>query len=112
VFEEWGAKPNNHLNRVKTAISKINEKIKQNHHVSDVDVRAEVHTKDDVLLSTVDYANYVIYQMLKDKPDERMKKNFDLIEPKIGFLHSIHNQGYYSEKNKINFAKIKGQGVM
>lgn len=36
--------------------------------IPEVAISIEVHTKDDILLSIIDYANYIIFQMLQPKP--------------------------------------------
>lgn len=112
VFEEYGSKPSTHLAGIEKVLSAITHIINRDFMIPEVAISIEVHTKDDILLSIIDYANYIIFQMLQPKTDDRMIKNFNLISPKIGLLHSIHNQGFYSQKKRINFEEIKGQGNM
>lgn len=100
-FEEYGS---NQEKRMTQVIDNIQKSI-------GVDIAHDIsiNGKSDILLSVIDYLNYIVFQMLKDKTDKRMIQNFDLIEPKIALLYSMHDKIYYSEKKRINFVVIKGQ---
>jgi hypothetical protein len=106
IFEEYGSKPYNHLEKIKQIIEEICQKIERDHDVYPT-VEIYVHDKTDIVLSIVDYMNYVLFQMLLPKPPEKMVENFSLIEPKIGLLNSFFAKKFFSETNRINFDDIK-----
>lgn len=108
TFEEYGGKQNAH----KAHIEKTIGEIVINEGLSGLSYEVEVHDKSDLLLSVVDYVNYILFEILHKEKDKanRMYENFKLVEPKIALLHHIDKKRYYAEKKRINFNEIKGQG--
>lgn len=109
VLEEYGSKLNVHLENIQKTIESIKEKILKLYDI-DVIVEVYVHNKSDIVLSVVDYMNFVLYQMLLPTikhQQPRMPENFSLIEPKIGLLHSFFQNKFFTERNRINFEHIK-----
>ena len=105
TFEEYGSKPFVHKNQIEALIASI---IKSN-ELAGLSYEVKVSKKSDLMLSVVDYVNYVIFQMLHNETP-RMRANFKLIEPKIAILHHLHKKIFYKERKRIIFDKIKGQG--
>jgi hypothetical protein len=59
--------------------------------------------KKNVILSIVDYLNYILFSLLETKQfQERMKENFELMKPKIGSIHLINNDIYLSRRNELD----------
>lgn len=112
VFEEYGSSITKHKSEMNNTVSIIIKELATNGLKSNVLFDVDVHSKEDILLSVVDYTNFVLFQMLKDidpSKNTRMIANFKLIEPKIAILHSLHNAQYYNSKKSINFEEIKGR---
>ena len=105
TFEEYGSKPFVHKNQIEALIASI---IKSN-ELAGLSYEVKVSKKSDLMLSVVDYVNYVIFQMLHNETP-RMRANFKLIEPKIAILHHLDKKIFYKERKRIIFDKIKGQG--
>lgn len=105
TFEEYGSKPQAYKSRIKTMIESI---IKKN-NLGRLSYKVEIATKSNIMLSAIDYVNYVLYQMLH-KESKRVCANFQLIEPQIALLHHLDRKIFYSEKKRINFDEIKSQG--
>ena len=109
IFEEYGSSIGRHLSNMEKVISRIIGEIKVNGVKDRISIDVEIHSKEDILLSVIDYTNFVIFQMLKDIPADkntRMIANFKLIEPKIASLYSMHNAKHYNSRNIINFEEI------
>lgn len=112
IFEEYGSSITKHKTDMTDVVRAIVKECVNNGVKQDILFDVDIHTKEDLLLSTVDFANYVLFQMLKDvdpKKNTRMISNFNLIEPKIAHLHSFHNRKHYHSPKKINFDEIKGR---
>lgn len=108
VFEEYGSKQSTYKTALENMFSEIKGKIALQLGINNVNYTVEVHSKDDILLSVVDYVNYVLFQILNgEKKEKRMQANFNLIEPKIASLCVWHNSIFYSSKKRINFDEIK-----
>lgn len=59
--------------------------------------------KQNVILSVVDYLNYIFYNLLESNQfKERMKENFELMRPKIASIHLINKNVYLSRRNEID----------
>lgn len=109
IFEEYGNSKTKHKDAMTTVISRICQEIRKNGASKEIFINVAVESKDELLLAVTDYINFVIFQMLQDAPQDRMKENFIIIEPKIALLHSLHNREYYHSRNSINFEAIKGR---
>lgn len=112
IFEEYGSSITKHKTDMTDVLMRIMREMKCNGVKDKISFDVDVHSKDDILLSVIDYVNYVLFQMLKDidpKNNVRMNANFKLIEPKIANLHSLHNSQYYHSRKNINFEEIKGR---
>lgn len=107
TFEEYGSKHFAHKTHIETVI----DSIIKNNKLFGLSYEVQVSGKSNLMLSIVDYANYVLFQMLHN-PTPRMCANFKLIEPKIALLHHIDKKVFYSQKKRINFDTIKGLGDM
>lgn len=108
VFEEYGTKPSNYKTALEKMFSEIKEKLELRFGITDITYMVEVHSKKDILLSVVDYANYPLYEILNGDNAPRMQYNFNIVEPKIALLCLWHNSTFYSSKKRINFDEIKG----
>lgn len=109
VFEEYGSSIQKHKSNMQKVVARIAKEVRGK---NDISIDVDIHSKEDILLSVIDYVNFVIFQLLKDiEPAKnlRMIANFKLIEPKIALLHSLHNGKYYSSLKNINFEEIKGR---
>jgi hypothetical protein len=63
--------------------------------------------KEEINLSVVDYFNYVIFKLLNtNKPEERMKYNFNILADKIGVVY-IMNKCVYLSRKKGTKLKVK-----
>ena len=75
-----------------------------------IEYTVEVCSKDNIILSVVDYINYILYQLLNHpRVGTRMMDNFKLVEPKIASLHLLHAKAYYGRRKNINFEEILGR---
>lgn len=109
VFEEYGSSIQKHKSNMLNVVTRITKEVRRK---NDIVIDVDIHSKEDMLLSVIDYTNFVIFQLLKEidpVKNARMIANFKLIEPKIALLHSLHNGKYYSSLKKINFEEIKGR---
>lgn len=109
VFEEYGPSIPKHQANMQKIVSGISQKI-SGRYKYDIVFDVEVHKKDDIALSVIDYVNYILCQILNKDDNARMMDNFNLIEPKIALLHSLHNDKFYNRRKRINFAEIKQAG--
>lgn len=105
IFEEYGCTIACHKNRMEDVIGILISEVGDG-----VDYNVEVCSKDNIVLSVVDYVNYILYQLLNHPgAGTRMMDNFKLVEPKIASLHLLHTQTYYGRRKNINFEEILGQ---
>lgn len=105
IFEEYGGTIAHHKNRMEDVIGTLISEVGDG-----VEYVVEVCSKDNIILSVVDYVNYILYQLL-NQPGKgtRMMNNFKLVEPKIASLHLLHTKAYYGRRKNINFEEILGQ---
>lgn len=105
IFEEYGGTIAHHKNRMEDVIGTLISEVGDG-----VEYVVEVCSKDNIILSVVDYVNYILYQLL-NQPGKgtRMMDNFKLVEPKIASLHLLHTQAYYGRRKNINFEEILGR---
>lgn len=74
-----------------------------------------LNKEDDINMSTIDYLNYILYQILtKEKKQERMELNFEIFAPKIALINLINNKTYLSNSDQtlsLENLKKSWQGV-
>lgn len=105
MLEEYGSKIMNHKNSMESIVKEIACYYRLN-----LIYELEVCSKDNIVLSVVDYVNYVLYQILNGtKNNTRMIDNFKLIQPKVALLHDLHNKQYYGRNKHISFEEILGR---
>lgn len=109
IFEEYGDSITRHKTNMQNIVRHISQYI-SNKRRHNINVDVEIHKKDDIVLSVIDYTNYILYQILNNDNNTRMMDNFKLIEPKIALLYSLHNKKFYGRRKRINFAEIKQAG--
>jgi hypothetical protein len=105
VFEQYGSKPNNWLKNVqnvlKGTISKIDNKFGKN-----ISYEVQVHDKSDLNLSVIDYINHIFVQFFeKGSIQNRMRQNFEIIEPKIALIYKMDKDLFYDKNNKIDITQ-------
>ena len=105
IFEEYGGTIAHHKNRMEDVIGTLISEVGDG-----VEYVVEVCSKDNIILSVVDYVNYILYQLL-NQPGKgtRMMDNFKLVEPKIASLHLLHTKVHYGRRKNINFEDILGR---
>ncbi len=96
-----------HQRNCEAVLSAIEKEVSACHQEISIHFDVEVHTKEDIILSLVDYATYPINQMLLEKTPQKMEENVALIQPKIGLIHNLFARKFYSRTKKVNFAEIK-----
>ena len=105
IFEEYGGTIAHHKNRMEDVIGTLISEVGDG-----VEYVVEVCSKDNIILSVVDYVNYILYQLLNHPgTGTRMMDNFKLVEPKIASLHLLHTKVHYGRRKNINFEEILGR---
>ena len=105
IFEEYGGTIAHHKNRMEDVIGTLISEVGDG-----VEYVVEVCSKDNIILSVVDYINYILYQLLNHPgTGTRMMDNFKLVEPKIASLHLLHTKVHYGRRKNINFEEILGR---
>ncbi len=109
IFEEYGNSITKHKANMRNVVFNISQCV-SNKRRHNINIDVDIHKKDDIALSVVDYTNYILYQILSNNNSPRMMDNFNLIKPKIALVYSLHNKKFYDRRKSINFAEIKQAG--
>lgn len=109
ILENYGSTSINlHQKSCEAVLKEIEKEASAVHpQISNISFCVSVHTKDDIVLSLVDYATYPINQMLLEKVPPKMEENISLLQPKIGLIHNLFAKKFYSRTKKVNFVEIK-----
>lgn len=102
IFEQYGSKPNNWLKNVQSVIEITKSKIDETFGTK-ISCEVEVHDKSDINLSVIDYINHIFVQFYeKGIVQNRMKQNFEIIEPKIAMIYKFDQDLFYDKNKKID----------
>lgn len=105
VLEEYGSKIMAHRNNMMAIVDAIDH-----HYGLNLSYDLDVCSKNNIVLSVVDYINYILYQLLNGSSNnKRMYDNYKLIQPKIALLHDLHNNQYYGRNKPVLFKEILGR---
>jgi hypothetical protein len=97
VFERQGNKLHEEKREKEKLLQTISEKLKINFAISsDINFEVNIVGKDNVLVSVIDFVLHIISRVYdRDGVANYMKRNFELIEPKIGLIFDAANNKYY-----------------
>lgn len=100
VFENYGNKPNVWKKNIEGAINNILEKL-EGRGFNGIKYEIEVRDKTEILLSVIDYINYLYGQLFNKKPSQRNIENFKIIEPKIALTYKMAIDEYLDKNIRL-----------
>lgn len=104
VFENFGNKPYQWKETIELLFKNILKKLNGRGY-STIQYSIEISDKSEILLSVIDYINYLYDQIFNKKPQPRTIENFKIIEPKIALTYKMDSDDFFDKNKRINLDK-------
>lgn len=104
VFENFGNKPNLWKETIDKSVKNVLGKLDER-GFSNIQYSIEIADKSEILLSIIDYVNYLYDQIFNKKPLQRTIENYKIIEPKIALTYKMDKDQFFDKNKRINLEK-------